>query len=655
MKKLIALLVGVLVTLTGQAAAQGPGETIAYDACQYEYYLTGGYGSDLLICDVFLIGDGTPFLDGSTTAHVGDGIGPVWSRDGMRLAFTGSREPGIFVLNLSDWSRVKVYGGGESPAWSPDGMKLAIAALELYLIAADGSTSTQVTNNVGFVGQPAWSPDGGTIAFDCEVESGNRDICSIYADGTGFVRLTSDPASDSGAIFSPDGFTITFTNGSIGIALMNPDGTEIRPGDVPYAWVGIPGTQSAWSPDGTKLVYVLPFEGGCQADGYICPDYIVIANVAGTEQTFIAGGNRPAWTLSVHPVARFVAQPCNGLTCTFDGSASWQGSGSASYTWNFGDGTSDTGPTPTHTYAAVGTYSVTLTVTDDLGVAGTLKRVLEVVNNLWPTASFSHVCIGLKCTFDGSGSSDPDGWFSYFWSFGDGNTSSSNATVSHTYNSDGTFTATLTVTDSGAGTGTQQQVVNIVNAPPIASFTPACIALTCTLNGSGSSDPDGTIASYAWSFGDSTSGSGATVNHTYAAGGTYTVTLTVTDNGAATSSQTQSVTVVPPEMHVGDLDRASTSTQNTWIATVTTTIHDSSHGLLASVAVSGTWNDGSAGSCTTNANGQCTVSRSGIPKNIHSASFSVTNVARTPFVYKPANNHDPDGDSNGTSINVQRP
>ena len=108
-------------------------------------------------------------------------------------------------------------------------------------------------------------------------------------------------------------------------------------------------------------------------------------------------------------------------------------------------------------------------------------------------------------------------------------------------------------------------------------------------------------------------------------------------------------------MHVGDLDGASTSQQNKWTATVTITVHDIDHGPVAGVAMSGSWNDGAAGSCTTNASGQCAVSRSGIPKNTNGASFTVTSVARSPFTYSAGGNHEPDGDSNGTTITVTRP
>jgi PKD repeat protein len=83
------------------------------------------------------------------------------------------------------------------------------------------------------------------------------------------------------------------------------------------------------------------------------------------------------------------------------------------------------------------------------------------------------------------------------------------------------------------------------NNPPTASFTAACTGLICNFDGTGSSDTNGTIQTYAWNFGDgnTASGPGATVSHTYATGGSYTVTLTVTDNGNATGQTSHSVTV----------------------------------------------------------------------------------------------------------------
>src|SRR5262249_25021878 len=89
------------------------------------------------------------------------------------------------------------------------------------------------------------------------------------------------------------------------------------------------------------------------------------------------------------------------------------------------------------------------------------------------------------------------------------------------------------------------------NQPPVANAGADRSALSqtsVTFDGSASSDPDGSIVSYAWSFGDGTSGSGASVSHSFAAPGNYVVTLTVTDNLGGTASDTANVTITnrPP-------------------------------------------------------------------------------------------------------------
>ncbi|TQV82929.1 pre-peptidase C-terminal domain-containing protein [Aliikangiella coralliicola] len=81
------------------------------------------------------------------------------------------------------------------------------------------------------------------------------------------------------------------------------------------------------------------------------------------------------------------------------------------------------------------------------------------------------------------------------------------------------------------------------NQSPTASFTNSCTDLACTFDGSASSDPDGSIASYAWNFGDSNTGTGANASHTYSTAGTYNVQLTVTDNQGATNTTSKSITV----------------------------------------------------------------------------------------------------------------
>ena len=111
-------------------------------------------------------------------------------------------------------------------------------------------------------------------------------------------------------------------------------------------------------------------------------------------------------------------------------------------------------------------------------------------------------------------------------------------------------------------------------------------------------------------------------------------------------------------MHVGDLDGSSTpANRGRWNATVTITVHDAGDSPLANATVSGDWSGGASGSdsCTTDGNGQCSVSKNNIKGNQSSVTFTVTSVTEGTHTYNANANHDPDGDSNGTAITVLQP
>jgi subtilisin family serine protease len=188
------------------------------------------------------------------------------------------------------------------------------------------------------------------------------------------------------------------------------------------------------------------------------PNQLLFVNTGG------GGGNTP-------PTASFTHN-CGtaSLSCTFDGTASSDPDGSiASYAWNFGDGTSGTGATVTHTFAAAGTYTVTLTVTDNQGATGSTSRSVAVgapPANQPPVAAYTFTCNSLFgiirwCTFNSSGSTDPDGTITArSWNFGDG-TTGTGTSVTHFYSGAGARSVTLTVTDNGGATDTETKTVNV--------------------------------------------------------------------------------------------------------------------------------------------------------------------------------------------------
>ena len=149
--------------------------------------------------------------------------------------------------------------------------------------------------------------------------------------------------------------------------------------------------------------------------------------------------------------------------------------------------------------------------------------------------------------FDASGSTDSDGnIIDHRWNFGDG-ASARGAVVSHTYTQKGKYTVLLSVIDNDLRVGTARAIIVASTGDPIALFDLSAdtgmspFFVTC--DGSGSVDADGSIVSYDWNFGDGTTASGDIVTHSYQTGGTFTVSLTVTDNEGKTDMTTKTLLV----------------------------------------------------------------------------------------------------------------
>jgi PKD repeat protein len=242
-------------------------------------------------------------------------------------------------------------------------------------------------------------------------------------------------------------------------------------------------------------------------------------------------------------------------TVIFDASVSQDPDGTiVNYTWNFGDGniTSVLTPLIIHTFSAAGRYDVNLTVTDNDGLNNSVVHTITVGVMAAFTFSPSAPNPGDVVTFNATASYSRLGTIvSYTWDFGDGNiTMVDVAVITHAFSTGGSYDVNLTVTDE---TGLNGSVVHTINVGvPMADFTfwPSAPNLgdAVIFDASASQDPDGTIVSYTWDFGDGniTMVDVAVITHIFSTTGNYNVNLTVTDNLGLKGSVVDAVTVYAP-------------------------------------------------------------------------------------------------------------
>ena len=256
------------------------------------------------------------------------------------------------------------------------------------------------------------------------------------------------------------------------------------------------------------------------------------------------------------PTASFTFEAGNDtFEINFDASGSSDPEGNiVSYSWDFGDGNTGMGEMISHVYDSAGVFSVSLTVTDDQGLADSVSQNIGLESpNQPPIASFTYRegATLLVYEFDASSSSDPDGTIvDYQWDMGDG-TALNGIQVSHMYTTGGSFDVQLIVTDNGGAMDTTTQIV-MVEAPnqaPVARFSVRSgpDALSVVLKAGESFDPDGTIQSYQWKLGDGNLASGEEVTHTYGQVSAFVAMLVVTDNEGGKDSIQQGFSLPEPD------------------------------------------------------------------------------------------------------------
>jgi len=228
-----------------------------------------------------------------------------------------------------------------------------------------------------------------------------------------------------------------------------------------------------------------------------------------------------------------------------------------SWSWDFGGLGTSADQNPSFTFMDNGTYTVTLTVTDDDGSTDSISQTVTVINSV-PTAAFTWSPEpqdeGSPVQFTDESTSFPDAIVSWSWDFGSLGTST-DQNPSFTFMDNGSYNVTLTVTDDDGSIDTVLHVVTLNNVAPIVdagedqTITAGDFA---TFEGT-FSDPGWLDTHTAvWNYGDGSpeetlddATSPVSGGHSYFKAGTYTVTLTVIDDDGASTSDTLTVTVNP--------------------------------------------------------------------------------------------------------------
>ena len=225
------------------------------------------------ISDVFLFSAADPTMRSLPRSSQFASIGaPAWSTDGTRLVVEVIHdlleEHGMVYYKSSDlyvldaaapadapWRALTANGLSESPSWSPDGKRIAyVQESDIYIIDAGGGTPVRLTQTKAN-GAPRWSPDGARLAFS-NWSVGSGDVFIVNADGSGLTNVTQSSASEYDPSWSPDGARLAFASRTPGtdqfaVSVVDVDGSNVKRLASLIDYPSAP----AWSPDGRQIIF----------------------------------------------------------------------------------------------------------------------------------------------------------------------------------------------------------------------------------------------------------------------------------------------------------------------------------------------------------------------------------------------------------------
>jgi len=250
---------------------------------------------------------------------------------------------------------------------------------------------------------------------------------------------------------------------------------------------------------------------------------LIVTDMLGCADTML----KPDYITVLGPEAEFSADPRNGcapLSVNFTDSSYTFMSTITSWSWSFGDGDSSTLQNPSHFYPTEGDYTVTLSVADANGCTDT-KTETNFIQPTFPTPIFSADTLSCSSRAVPFVNSSIGVGLSYYWEFGDGDTSST-ASPTHTYAQEGTYTITLRVTDINGCDSTVTKVNYITVSDPQVDFVADSLFSPCPpliTNFIPQTTPD--VISLSWTFGDGNVSALDTPSNVYMTPGLFDVQL----------------------------------------------------------------------------------------------------------------------------------
>ncbi|HEX7903117.1 MAG TPA: PKD domain-containing protein [Chitinophagaceae bacterium] len=257
------------------------------------------------------------------------------------------------------------------------------------------------------------------------------------------------------------------------------------------------------------------------------------------------------------PVAdfNFTSNGCIANPVQFNDNSNSNGRTIANRYWNFGDNSTSSANNPSHTFTISGSYPVKYAIRTDVGCISDTVTKIVALNDL-PVAKFGFrtpLCVGKTITFsDTSTATGSLTLVKWNWNFGDATptvVATSNINQTHIYSTPGVYTVTLMVeTNSGCSSTVFSKPVTI-SVNPVTNFNlpSVCLPAGAASFNNSSSISSGTIASYAWDFGNGNTSVLQNPINTYTSTGPYNVTLTATSDNGCTDTKTQLLNTIYPE------------------------------------------------------------------------------------------------------------